>query len=153
MCDTCTEGFGGWHRGAVFTVELGTLVENGFDIGLDDYPIFDEEYRRGLNTKIVEHFYYREIGQETPELFKRFLNRRMNEVMPYYNLLYESNLRALQHDPFINSDMRTQGTSHSSMTGTSESDQKSKSNSESTSTSDASNVSNARTLVSTTPQM
>ena len=153
MSDNCFEDMSGWHRGATFTVELGTLVENGFDIGLDEYPIFDEEYRRGLNTKIVEHFYYREIGQETPELFKRFLNRRMNEVMPYYNLLYESNLRALQHDPFINSDMRTQGLSHSNLTGTSESEQKSTSSSESASTADATSESDARTLVSTTPQM
>lgn len=28
-----------YHRGAIFTVELGSLVENGFDLGLDKYPI------------------------------------------------------------------------------------------------------------------
>lgn len=28
-----------YHRGAIFTVELGSLVENGFDLGLDAYPI------------------------------------------------------------------------------------------------------------------
>ena len=29
-----------YHRGAIFTVELGSLVENGFDLGLDKYPNF-----------------------------------------------------------------------------------------------------------------
>ena len=96
-----------YHRGAIFTVELGSLVENGFDLGLDTYPIFDENYRTPLNAKIVEHFYFREIGQETPALFRRFLNRKMNEIMPFYNQLYKSAL--LDFDPFNNYDMRTEG--------------------------------------------
>lgn len=96
-----------YHRGATFTIELSQLVWEGFNIGLDDYPIFDEKYRAGLNKKIIDHYMYREIGAETPQLFKFFLNRKMNEIMPYYNQLYES--AVLKYDPLINQDFRTWG--------------------------------------------
>lgn len=75
-----------------YTTELRYLVEMNFDLGLKDYPIFDELYRKPLNDKIIEHYSFREIGFETAELFKRFLNRTMNEIMPYYNQLYKSEL-------------------------------------------------------------
>lgn len=77
---------------AQYTTELRTLIENGFDIGLNDYPIFDETYRPILNKKIIEHYYVREIGAETAGLFKLYLNRRMYEIMPYYNKMYQSEL-------------------------------------------------------------
>lgn len=73
-----------------YTTQIRWLVENGYNLGLDKYPIFDEAYRKQLNEKIIEHYYFREIGAETPDLFKRFLNRKMNEIMPYYNQLYKS---------------------------------------------------------------
>lgn len=55
-----------------------------------DYPIFDEAYRAVLETKFLKHFYTREISEETVGLWKLRLNTRFNEVMPYYNKLYES---------------------------------------------------------------
>lgn len=82
-----------------YTTELRFLIESGFNLGLQDYPIFDETYRSALNSKIIEHYYFREIGFETAELFRRFLNRTMNEIMPYYNKLYQTEL--LRYDPLI----------------------------------------------------
>lgn len=73
-----------------YTTELRWLVETGFNIGLDSYPIFDEAYREGLNQKIINHYYFREIGLETAALFSFFLRRKMSEIMPFYNQLYES---------------------------------------------------------------
>lgn len=61
------------------------------------FPIFDEEYRLGLEKKILYHYYMREIGQETEEAFVFYLNRTLNEEMPYFNKLYESEL--LEFDP------------------------------------------------------
>ena len=75
---------------AKYTVELYCLLDRGYDIGLSKYPIFDESYRESLNHKIEQHYYYREIGQETPDRFKRMMERTMNEIMPYYNQLYLS---------------------------------------------------------------
>ena len=62
-------------------------------IGLDKYPIFDETYRKTLNDKIIDHFYFREIGFETAEQFAWYLRRTMNEIMPYYNELYLAQMK------------------------------------------------------------
>ena len=73
------------------TYEPGIYTEASYKkIGLSTYPIFDEEYRTQLNNKIIDHFYFREIGMETVANFAWFLRRKMNEIMPYYNQLYES---------------------------------------------------------------
>ena len=57
-----------------------------------DFPIFDESYRGVLERKILKHFYTREICEETVGLWKLRLDTRLNEIMPYYNKLYESEL-------------------------------------------------------------
>ena len=62
------------------------------------YPIFRSSYKKTLETKILMHYYTREIGFETVGLWKLKLNMKMNEIMPYYNKLYESEL--LEFDPF-----------------------------------------------------
>lgn len=144
-----------YHKGAPFTVEVGCLVENGFDLGLQDYPIFDEEYRAVLNNKIIEHFWFREIGQETPQLFKMFLNRTMNEQMPYFNELYKSTL--MDFDPLANVDYTTTGNrsaGHGETRDSSRNDSYSNERRESAEqTSKAVTASDARTVNSATPQM
>lgn len=82
---------------AKYTIELYKLIASGYDIGLLDYPIFDETYRTVLNKLITDHFYFREIGAETPAVFKLYLERTMAENMPYFNQLYLSGL--LTFDP------------------------------------------------------
>lgn len=57
-----------------------------------DFPIFDENYRSVLERKILKHFYTREICEETVGLWKLRLDTRLNEIMPYYNKLYKSEL-------------------------------------------------------------
>ena len=69
------------------------------------FPIFDEEYREVLETKILRHYYTREIGSETYGLWKLRLETKLNEIMPYYNKLYESEL--LRYDPLHDVDMTT----------------------------------------------
>ncbi len=56
------------------------------------YPIFDENYKAVIETKILKRFYTREIGLETYGLWKLKLDAKLNEIMPYYNKLYESEL-------------------------------------------------------------
>lgn len=56
------------------------------------FPIFDESYRSILERKILKHYYTREIGEETVGLWKLRLNTKLNEIMPYYNKLYNSEL-------------------------------------------------------------
>lgn len=75
---------------AQYTVTIKDILKSGFDLGLKDYPIYDENYRPVLNAKILNHYMLREIGLETPAAFKLYLNNRMNEIMPKYNILYRA---------------------------------------------------------------
>lgn len=70
-----------------------------------DFPIFDENYRNVLEDKILKHYYTREIGAETIGLWKLWLNTRMNEIMPYYNQLYASEV--IKFNPLYDVDLTT----------------------------------------------
>jgi hypothetical protein len=90
---------------AIYTTQLRSIVEQcqadyhaGPDdftcayarLGLADYPIFDESYRQTLNDKIIRHYYFCEIGDETVARFRWHLRTTMFEQMPYFNQLYQS---------------------------------------------------------------
>lgn len=82
-----------------YSTELRYIIENGFDLGMDKYPVITEEYRSSLNQKIYDHYWFHEIGFETVQRFKHYLNATMNEIMPYYNQLLQSEL--LEINPFL----------------------------------------------------
>lgn len=112
----------------------------GGNIGLEYYPIFNEDYRPILTGKIVDHYWNREIGLESIEMFQLAMRRKMNEIMPYYNQLYEST--RIQFDPLSTVDVKTLSTANGTQTATGEAE--SSSNNESTS--------GSRTVQSETPQ-
>ena len=83
------------------TLELGDIVESGIKVFDFDYPIprptieyngktctvdFD---KLRLEQKIIDHYRFRQIGQETVGRFKHYLKCKMQEIMPYYVQLYE----------------------------------------------------------------
>lgn len=70
-----------------------------------DFPIYDESYRNVLCTKILKHYYTREIGAETVGLWKLWLDTRLNEIMPYYNQLYKSAM--IEFDPMYDMELTT----------------------------------------------
>ena len=72
-----------------------------------DYPIFDENYRYVLNKKILMHYYTREIGLETVGLWKLKMRTKLNEIMPYYNQLYKSEL--IEFNPLYDVKVSTKG--------------------------------------------
>lgn len=78
-----------------YTITIKNLMKNHFDFGLTSYPIFDESYRETLNNNILYYYYEDEIGVETPELFKIYLNRTLDRIMPYYNNLYKEQIKML----------------------------------------------------------
>jgi len=63
-----------------------------------NYPVVTETPKEELETKIIRHYYMREIGCETYGQWKFFLENKMNEIMPYYNELYKS--ASLEFNPF-----------------------------------------------------
>ena len=86
------------------TGDYKTVIERArtkiFDF---DFPIYKESYRSVLETKILKHYYTREIGLETVGLWKLHLDRKLNEIMPYYNQLYES--ADFKFNPFYDVDV------------------------------------------------
>lgn len=108
---------------AVFTTEVRTIVENlaglsnhgSFgdieraiagsweEIFQPTWNTFDPEYKVVLCTKILKHYWMREIGCETVGLWLHYLNTRLGEIMPYYNKLYES--AAMEFDPLNDYDI------------------------------------------------
>ena len=82
------------------------VLENSWNKIFDNsWSIFDEEYRKVLCKKILKHYYTREICAESAGLWIMWLNRRMSEIMPYYNQLYES--EKLKFDPLTDTDVTT----------------------------------------------
>lgn len=69
---------------------------------LESYEIFDEEFRPVLNQRILDHFWLREIGQDTPSLFAFYLGRRLRERMPTINVVFE---QLQTTDPLGNQDV------------------------------------------------
>lgn len=70
-----------------------------------EYPIFDPDYKGILETKILRHYYMREICDETYGLWKLHLEDKMNLIMPYYNQFYENGLEGL--NPFDDTNYTT----------------------------------------------
>lgn len=71
-----------------------------------EFPIYDEVYRSVLETKILKHYYTREIGAESVGLWKLWLDTKLNEIMPYYNELYKSAL--IKFDPLVDTDFTSE---------------------------------------------
>lgn len=86
---------------------VDSIIEKAIPYVFDfDFPIFDENYRKTLCKKILKHYYTREICEETVGLWKLRLATKMNEIMPYYNKLYESEL--LEFNPLENTNVQTE---------------------------------------------
>lgn len=78
---------------------VNNVISKSWDkIFTSKVPFFDEEYRSVLCQKILKHYYLREICCETVGMWILWMNTRLEEIMPYYNQLYKSEL--LKFDPF-----------------------------------------------------
>ena len=91
------------------TIELRKVVEDCdiFD-RCDPFPIWKEDHRGELEKKIIEHYYFRQIGFETVGRFKFELNVRLREIMPRFNQLYKTTL--FKYNPIENYNMEESGT-------------------------------------------
>lgn len=102
MVRTICEFNAGYDESVGFN-DVSTVIEaSRSKIFNFNYPIFDESYKSVLETKILKHYYTREIGLETVGLWKLKLDTKLNEIMPYYNQLYKSEL--LEFNPLYDVD-------------------------------------------------
>ena len=88
--------------------QIDSVIAKSWDkIFTTKCSFFDEDYRSVLCAKILKHYYTREIGMETAGLWLLWMNRRMEEIMPYYNQLYRS--AQLEFNPFHDVDYYREG--------------------------------------------
>lgn len=138
---------------ASYTIELRKVidyysreeVENWFkDYNINEY-LTEEEIETIENTgiwnkdrlarKIVDHYFMREIGFETPALFKHYAKVLMQEIMEEkFPLIYSI---AIKYDPLVNVDFTEtfdrSASGESNATGTNNATSKSSTNSNSSS--------------------
>ena len=70
---------------------INEIIDKSWDKVFDfDFPIFDEAYRKTLCSRIIKHFYTREICAETVGRWKLFMDSRLNLIMDKYNILYKA---------------------------------------------------------------
>lgn len=114
-----------------FTLTLEEVIdlEGEDNIGLSDYPIFDEAHRPILNKKIIDHYYNQEIGQETISMFRLALKRKMNEIMPAFNQQYA--LSQIEINALSTANIESTATNTGNTTSTTEGDTTSTSNAKS----------------------
>jgi hypothetical protein len=113
---------------STYTVSIYELLnqEIPFDLGLNDYPIFDENYRPILNAAITNYYMFREIGFVNPAVFRQKLKTRMDIIMRgKYNALYKA--KQMEFNPLYTMELYetyshsvdTKGENANSGTGTS----------------------------------
>lgn len=84
--------------------DVDSIIANSWNkIFTSKAPFFDEEYRSILCQKILKHYYLREICCETVGIWKLWMNTRLEEIMPYYNQLYDS--AKIMFNPMHNVDL------------------------------------------------
>ena len=55
-----------------------------------DYPLSSKVEKEDFECQILNHFIMRRIGQETFTAFQLFLENKLNEILPYYNIMFDS---------------------------------------------------------------
>lgn len=103
---------------AKYTEVLKNIIDNEhakplIDKALSTYPLYTNEKaydliptREELNTKLLNHYKYREIGFETVGRFLDELEITMCEIMPYYNERFKTVVTMAElPNPFDNVDV------------------------------------------------
>lgn len=54
------------------------------------YPMWNEAHKQILEQKIIKRYFYRQISCTDVDEWRFRLDAKMNEIMPYYNQMYES---------------------------------------------------------------
>ena len=124
-----------------YTITIKNLIDNDFDFQMNEYPIFDENYRDTLNNNILNHYYENEIGFETAPLFRFYLNQTLNEIMPKYNQLYLAQKNLIDNNLLLSNTNLTEGLQGTNSTTSSSASQSTNSGS-----------SNSKNLFQDTPQ-
>lgn len=88
---------------------LATTDDRGqpFKLWDFDYPSYYKgSEKEAFEQKVIDHYYFQQIGVETIARFKHNFKTRMREIMPYYLQMYKSvEIMNAIEDPFGNVDI------------------------------------------------
>lgn len=106
------------------TVELRELIESGVKLWDFDYPSYYKgEEKAAFEKKVVDHYYFRQIGQETTGRFLHYFRAKIREIMPYYIQRYKSvALFESVEDPLQSYDLTEEYTRDTESEGTTKAD-------------------------------
>lgn len=84
-----------------------TVINQAIPKIFSHFPLYNEEHRNILCSKILKHYYFREICCETVGQWKFYLNSKLNEIMPFYNEMYKT--VEFEYNPLHNVDITRTG--------------------------------------------
>ena len=137
---------------ANFTTEVREMMNHPLISGVFtfDYEFYSDNVqdKETFEKLFVSHFYFREIGFETPERFKMKLQSKLNLIMPYYRQLALTEWDKVRSiEQMMESKNLTETTEHiQSIQGNSETQSNQSSSSNATQNTSSSNESKASNL-------
>ena len=94
---------------ANYTMTIREMVNNSLmcHIFPDNYDFYldNEQSRKSFEEKFINHYYYREIGFESPFMFIQKLESHLTLNMPYWKQLYQTELEARDINFLLNKDL------------------------------------------------
>lgn len=91
---------------AQVTIELRHLLQatdpgtgQPFQLFDFDYDFDDILFAGQLEQAVIDYYYFHEIGQETPDMFKHTFKRTWLQIIGYYNRIH--NIDLIEYDPLI----------------------------------------------------
>ena len=142
-----------WDNTGV-TVELRDICRSGVDVWAFEYPSYYKGTEKlAFEQLVIDHYFFRQIGQETVGRWLHMFRTRIREIMPYYIQLYESAaLMAAIEDPFGNVDVTETYEEERSENSSSQSQDSSESETATTNNQQTSGSSDREHRFSNTPQ-
>ena len=137
---------------ANFTMEIREMMSQPLINGVFtfDYEFYSDNHqdKETFEKLFISHFYFREIGFETPERFKVKLQAKLNLIMPYYRQLAMTEWDKVRSvEQMMTSKNLTETTEHTqSIQGNSETQSNQSSSSNATQNATSSNESKASNL-------
>lgn len=107
---------------ANYTMTIAEMMKNDLTpVFPVDYPFYtdDQNAKKLFEEKFIEHYYYREIGFETPFMFRQRLYAKLLVKQDYWKQLYETYLKSKDLDFLLNKDLVETHTHTLSESGTS----------------------------------
>ena len=95
---------------ANYTMTIAEMMNNGLTQNIFpttyDFYLDDPQARKTFEDKFIKHYYYREIGFETPFMFIQKLESHLLLNMPYWKQLYQTELESRNISFLLNKDLK-----------------------------------------------